>query len=285
MLRRVLWVALLAAAAPAAAQPTSPDLEYAAELYRTAEQAMNEARYDEAAKDYGAAYEIAKDPVLFFKIASALERAGKCGAAVTYYQRYLREGSPSPDFQKLTNARIAGCAEGSGAAPTDGASAPPLEPALEEPASPEPEPLVVEEPRAPIAEPPTDGAEPASASPRQTAAWIAVGAGIAFVTVGTVFALSVESTEDDLADLYLTGVGQPPRTYDRVTQERYQDLVDRGQRYQTLSWVSFGLAAGAAAAATYWFLTQTGGEKRTSALRLAPLVSPRGAGLGASGSF
>ena len=110
MLRWIFCAALvLATAAGASAQPAKPDLAEAASLYRAAEQAMTERRYDDAARDYGAAYEISKDAVLFFKIGSALDKGGKCPVAVTYYRRYLREAKPTAEHQKLTNERIAVC--------------------------------------------------------------------------------------------------------------------------------------------------------------------------------
>ena len=94
---------------------------------------MAERRYDDAAREYGAAYEVSKDPVLFFKIGSALDKADKCAVAITYYRRYLREAKPSANFQKLTTERIATCegrlrpgskADEGAAAGSEGASSP-----------------------------------------------------------------------------------------------------------------------------------------------------------------
>jgi hypothetical protein len=130
-------------------------------------------------------------------------------------------------------------------------------------------------------------AEPSAPAPsaRTSAAWLSVGAGIALVTIGAVFALSVEATEDDLADLYLTGAGEQPRAFDATTAARYQDLVDRGERYQTLSWVSFGLGAAAAAAATYWFVTAERAAPASARARLTPVLAPGAAGVGARWGF
>src|SRR5687768_10220988 len=76
------------------AQPVpdrSPDLERARELYRNAETAMKESRFDDAARDYAAAYEVSKDPALLFKIGRANEAAGRCDVALSYYARYLSD--------------------------------------------------------------------------------------------------------------------------------------------------------------------------------------------------
>src|SRR5262245_39392683 len=68
------------------AQP-APELDRAKDLYLSAEAAMKDDRFDDAARDYGAAYELSRDPALFYKIGRANERAGKCSVALTYYTR------------------------------------------------------------------------------------------------------------------------------------------------------------------------------------------------------
>ncbi|HEX3480380.1 MAG TPA: hypothetical protein VHT91_35425, partial [Kofleriaceae bacterium] len=90
------------------AQP-APDLARARELYRSAEAAMQDGRYDDAARDYGAAYELSADPALLYKLGHASERAGRCDVALLYYARYLREGKPTEQFTALTRERIAAC--------------------------------------------------------------------------------------------------------------------------------------------------------------------------------
>ncbi|HRC58480.1 MAG TPA: hypothetical protein PKU97_21310, partial [Kofleriaceae bacterium] len=109
MARWLLCASLLLGSATATLAQANPDLADAAASYRGAEKAMAERRYDDAAREYGAAYEVSKDPVLFFKIGSALDKADKCAVAITYYRRYLREAKPSANFQKLTTERIATC--------------------------------------------------------------------------------------------------------------------------------------------------------------------------------
>jgi hypothetical protein len=101
----------------------APDLARARELYRSAEAAMQAGRYDDAARDYGAAYELSADPALFYKIGRASERAGKCDVALLHYARYLRDGKPTEQFTALTRERIAACGgdpAGSGSAGTRG---------------------------------------------------------------------------------------------------------------------------------------------------------------------
>lgn len=335
---------VLGYATGAAAQPTS-NLAEAAAAYRAAEKAMGEGRFDEAAKSYGTSYEISKDPVLFFKIAAALDKANKCPVAVTYYRRYLREAKPPENFQKLTEARIATCegktgksaGDGSGvlddlgelgggaaqapAKPGNAAASPgsatgqpagkparvgtaeaATEPATEPAGEPTAaasteatgaettaEPPTAEPPAAPSFEGPALAAGDDYRPPpsRVTAAWFGVAAGLALATAGSVFALSAETTEDDLADLYVLRAGGSRLTYDGANRDRYDDLVERGERYQTLAWISFGAAGAAALTATYLFLTapDASPERPSRAARrpaLRPLLSTDAAGVSAS---
>jgi hypothetical protein len=107
----VIAAALLAAgiAPPVSYAQTAPELERAKDLYLSAEAAMKDGRFDDATRDYGASYELSKDPALFFKIGRANERAARCDIALIYYARYLREGKPTEQFVGLTNERIAAC--------------------------------------------------------------------------------------------------------------------------------------------------------------------------------
>lgn len=291
------------------AQPA--DLSDAATAYRAGEKAMTAGRYEDAVRSYGAAYEISKDPVLFFKLGSALDKAGKCAAAITYYQRYLREAKPSESFEKLAKNRITSCegrlakepAPPATPASPDGATPPttagtagvtPATPptAAAEPAAPTPNDEGSAEPAAP---PPVDEApqaQPQEApaevyegpSARRTGAWFGVATSLALVTVGSVFALSIESTEDDLRDLYVIRAGGRPLVYDGAGRDRYDDLVERGKQYRTLAWVSFGLAGAAAVASTVLFLTSDA-EAAPPRAAIAPVFDEHGAGLAASLRF
>jgi len=107
----VIAAAVLAAtiAQPISRAQTASELDRARDLYAAAEAAVKDGRVDDAARDYGAAYELSKDPALFFKIGRAQERAGRCEVALTYYARYLREGQPAEPFVAATRERIVAC--------------------------------------------------------------------------------------------------------------------------------------------------------------------------------
>lgn len=254
--------------APARAQP-APDLERARELYKSAETAMRDARYADAIHDYGAAYEITKDPAFFYKIGSANERSGNCDVAVIYYRRYLKEARPTEEFSKLTTARIAAC----GGTVEPGSD--PAKPSSGDPAKPgtgtgtAPAPALEPGPGAGSAAP-----APAPALGRHRGPWLLVGSAIAFVTVGAVLAYSADAAERDVEDLYVGLNGTPP-PFNDTTRKRYDDAIAEGRRYQTLSIATFGVAGAFAAGAAIWFALDRKPEKLT----VAPAVAPGTAGV------
>jgi tetratricopeptide (TPR) repeat protein len=65
-------------------------------------------KYDEAIREFKAAYDIDPDPVLFYSLAVAERLAGRCAAAVDYYQRFLRS-KPNPKRTEAAQAGIAMC--------------------------------------------------------------------------------------------------------------------------------------------------------------------------------
>ncbi|MBX3158506.1 MAG: hypothetical protein KF773_21230 [Deltaproteobacteria bacterium] len=285
-------VALVLAAAVASAavvraqpDPSTPELGRARELYLAAEAAVAEGRFDDAARDYGAAYEISKDPVLFFKIASANERARRCEVAIIYYRRYLKEGRPDAEFTQITNARIVGCG---------GTPEPPrTEPATTGSAGSAGSGRAVE-PGAGSG----SGSDAGSALPpvpvpvvaRNRTAWVLVGGSLTFVTIGAILAYAANASEADIADLYVGLNGQPP-VFDARTEQRYRDLFDEGKRYERLAWLSFGLAGAFAAGAAVKFLLDGRGKddgkevREKKALRLTPTIVPGGAGAAATIRF
>lgn len=286
--------------ATAGAQP-APDLERAKDLYRSAEAAMKEGRFDDAARDYGAAYESSKDPALFYKIGRANERAGRCDVAVIYYARYLQDGKPAAPFVQTTRERIRACggdAQPAGGAapsepgPVDGAgtgSTAPVPPASAPPASAPPAsipPATAAEPEVGIAGGDADSGSAAAPAPaalrlipnnRHKVAWLMTGGAVALVTLGSVLAYAANSSESDVRDLYVGFAGQPA-TFDAQTRKRYDEIIGHGRRYQRLSWASFGLAGAAAAGAVVLFVIGARPESPKRA-RLTPIVTPTGAGV------
>jgi tetratricopeptide (TPR) repeat protein len=235
---------------------SEPDFAKATELYNTAGQEMNAGQFDDATRDFLAAYEITKDPVLFFKIGSAYEKAGKCNEALGYYERYLNEAKPEENFVTLTRDRIKACQVALGPKPATPPAAQQIDSAL----APAPNPNEV---------PP-----PMTQSKNADRAWLFVGGALAFVTAGAVLAYSANSAEQDVKDLYVSNNGKAPE-FDATTKDRYDDLLAEGHRYEVLSWTSFGLAAACAAGATVFFLRDRGDVSVT------PAVTSKQAGVSA----
>lgn len=273
--------------------PTSK-LDRAKDLYQSAEAAMKDGQFDDAMRDYGAAYELSKDPALLFKIGRANEKAGKCEIALTYYARYLHEGTPNEKFATMTRERIAACGgdvhkvEGSAGAaePQPGASSGHGSNAAPTPAGSQPAAgaghaagSAADSVEVAAGTGPGTGSAPPALTPSRShkAAWILTGGVIALATLGGVLAYAANSSENDIRDLYVGFAGQPA-TFDTRTKQRYDDLVDQGHRYEHLSWASFGLAGAAAAGAAVLFVLGRREEPAQPA-RITPIVTTNSAGL------
>jgi hypothetical protein len=280
-MRAVIFAIVLGAAASVAAQP-SPDYERAKQLYTQANTEMANGHYSDAARDYGGAYDITKDPILFFKIATANEKAGHCDVAVVYYSRFLKEGSPKPEHAQLAKQRIVACGgkiPDASAQATTPVTPPPATPPAAPPATTTTTPATAATTAAaPEPEPPS--VRTRYVAPSHTTAWLLTGASLALITTGAVLAYSASSSEQDLKDLY-AGVNNAPPQYDAKTASRYHDLVDQGQRYEHLSWAAFA-AAGACAITGAVFFMRSGHEERVS---VAPIVTPHESGVAAQLRF
>jgi tetratricopeptide (TPR) repeat protein len=265
---------VLAAAisAPRAQAPQQPDLAHAKELYDAANQAMNENRFDDAAQGYGAAYDITHDPILFFKIGVANEKAGRCDTALIYFGRYLKEANPELKFQEMAQEHIRAChgdaRDIDTTAEPAGSGSGSAEPAAGSGSAAEPPSSGSDAGSALVAPPPPPPEHPHG----NDAAWLMVGGGLAFVTLGAVLAYAASSSEQDLKDLYVGLDGNPP-VYDTALAKRYQSLLDEGHRYEHLSWGAFGVAGGFAVAATILFVR---GHHES---RIEPVVGAHSAGV------
>ncbi len=255
-----------------------PDLARAKDLYLAAETAITDGRYLDAVRDFGATYDITHDPILFYKIASAYEKAGQCDVALIYYGRYVKEARPTDSYLAMTKARVRACGGDdrivvSPAPPMTRPSPAPAagEPAPVELAPVDPAPVT---PSAPVVAP---GAKTVTMSNRDRGAWLLVASSIGFVTIGSVLAYSANSAESDISDLY-QGFTGTPASFDDKTRATYDDLVAEGRRYERLSWVSFGLAGASALGAIILFKT----GDREQPVTMTPTVTPSSAGVRAT---
>lgn len=240
---------------------------------------MARADHAVAAAEYEHAHALTEDPVLLFKAAGAHDAAGNCEAARAFYERYLAEGTPDDGFRRQAEARIAaarggacgdparsagagGDADGGGAdgagGDADGAAsgsalgAGDAAAALagdSDAAAPEQGP-----PPGPLQGPPSFADQ--EPSWQRSAAWISVGATAALVTAGAMLAMSAESREEDLDYLirYRDLGTDTPARYAGQIQERYDTLIDEGERLARYSRLTFAAAGVAAAAAAVFFI-------------------------------
>jgi hypothetical protein len=281
-MRRVLAGVLAGVLVGSVAVAQTPDLDRAKELYTVARKALDDGRHADAIRDFGAAYDITKDPVMFYWIGNANAQAGKCDVALIYYGRYLKEGKPSDDFLVTVRQRITACGgdtsgSGSGSAvvePAGSGSAPAGSGAIE--------PAGSGSADVPVAVGSGSASGSAVAAPiraKNQGPWLLVGGSIAMLTVGVVLAYSANASENDISDLYVGLEGNPP-VFDDRTKQRYDDLIAEGERYEKLSWASFAVAAGLAGGAAIWFYRSRGNNTETSVI--TPTVQKDGAGVSAT---
>jgi hypothetical protein len=282
--RALAAFAVLATATPALAQPSpgQPDFAAAKQHYQAAEEASGKGDHATAAREYGIAYEITKDPVLFYKIGQSYDRAGDCTSASVYYGRYLKEGNPSEEFRGKTEEAMKRCGQKPPDEKTETgdrqqatgdrrqATAPVDREAVGKVEAP-PRSLVEEEP-----------------SWQRTAAWSSVGIAIALATTGAVLGLSAASREEDVDNLieFRDAEGQPA-TYTGATRERYNDLISEGDRLESLAVVAFAASGAAAAAAALFFVLDHNATSSADSSRAAvrATAGPDSVGLSWGGRF
>ena len=278
------------------------DKEKAKQHFISAQKAMDQQDYAFAAQQFAIAYEYTKDPVLFYRIAKANHLAGDCQTAMVYYKRYLKEANPDEEFSQLTNDLIGECKQalgittgtgdgttgtgdgttgtGDGTTGTgDGTTGTGADLMLpDDDDAPTPDPV----------KPPSFTDD--KPSWKRTAAWVSVGATVAAVTTGAVLGLSASSREEDIDNLisFRDAMGNPA-SFDGNTKQRYEELIDEGDRLNTLSMVAFGVAGAAGAAAILFFVldsTSSGGGERSAAsgYNVTPVVTANG-GLGVNAGW
>lgn len=154
--------------------------------------------------------------------------------------------------------------------PAAGAAEPP--PAA---APPQPEPVPV----APAAPPPADAPPPDAGDPgatQRTLGLVVGGVGLVGIGVGTVFGLTAIAKNDDAKALCPRG--------DRCDDPEGVELTEDAKDAATVSNVAFGLGAAAlVGGAVLYFTAPSSAPER--ALRIAPVVGSRGAGVSVGGRF
>jgi len=133
------------------------DVAAAREHFAKGTRAFDLGQYDEAAKEYEAAYKAKDDPALLFNIGQAYRQLGEKVAAVRAYKGYLRRMPDAPN-RAVVEARIAELSHAIEEEKRKSPSSPPVAPPTE--ATPRSQPESI---------PTTSGGGP-SAAPKQSAA-------------------------------------------------------------------------------------------------------------------
>jgi hypothetical protein len=274
-----------------------PDYDKAREHYTKGTAALQARDFSSAAREFGAAYQITKDPVLFFKIAQAHDNASDCESALVYYGRYLKEANPSKEDQAVAEQRVMACTKKMGSAEQSGRTEQGVDRGVQtdfgsdtgdsgsgDDLLPSPTETHVDGAATQsTAGPLTDG-EP---SWQHTAAWVSVGVTVGAATVAAVLGLSAASREEDIDRLVTPGSGGA-LTFEGSVREQYEAYINEGKDQQTYSFIAWGVAGAAAVAATVFFVldASAGREKATGdGLSLVPMISSEAVGLSAGWGF
>lgn len=247
-----------------------PDYKAARQHYMDATAAEKNGDYTTAAAGYAAAYDITKDPVLFYKIAHAYEKSGDNDAALVYYRRYVNEAKDAKDRDQVTS-HIKELEGGDAIVPPpdgDGDVIPPdgdgdlIAPPPDGDGQPDGD------------QPPAFMDEPARW--QRTAAWVSVGVAAVLLTSGAVLGESALSRQEDIARLtdYRNTDGTPT-TYANTVKSDYEDAADEGttfEKYAIISFAGAGVAALAAGVFFYLDVSRPKGPERTTWIH--PYVTP-----------
>lgn len=233
---------------PAAAQSDS-DEQRARQHFNAGRSYYEQARYEDAAREFREAYELSERPHLLKNVATALEHAGRHGDAVDALKRYLDE-SEQPDDRRTVERRIAQlrelqnerqAAEKEAAEPSEDGAADGSH--------------ARQSGTDPQADPPDSSRGGAPDAPSRVAplTWLGSGAALGVVALGT--GLAAHQRHGDLQSACEGSVCPAEAKSDR----------DRGKRLAVTSTVFTGLAVAAGAVGGVLFFTGNDDESSGSA--------------------
>jgi tetratricopeptide (TPR) repeat protein len=254
---RLAWCLVLSAALPnlAAAQSTDEAVERARAHLRAGVAYYDEARYDDAAREIEAAFNLKPLPDLQYNLAQCYERLNKLDAAVAAYQKYV-DGKKDAEDRKQVEARIANL-QGRAAGQ---ALPPPTEKVVFK--------TIVVYREAP---PP----------PGRGARFAAYGLGVlALASLGAGIAFSVLA-ERNASQVTSGGSLSMPVVWGGAVA----DAQSTGKTEAIAAYVSYGVAGAAAIGAVGLFLLGRKIDREAPKLTLAPGAGPHGGGFALAGAF
>jgi tetratricopeptide (TPR) repeat protein len=287
---------MVLAAGTARAQDKPVDPKVAAkEHYTRGTSFYDLGRYDEAIKEFEAAYQLKNDPAFLYNLAQSYRQAGNHDQAVHFYKTYLRYVPSAPNRadieEKIKTEEQLAAQKGPGTTPPPAnttapppPNTPPPPPNTMPPTGNEPTVAVPPGSSPPPADyaPPPGGAPPPSTYPASTvttsdpgrkfriAGGATAGAGAIMMVLGIVEWRRAVSASKDVEQAALNGDSFDP------------DVEKRGHSAETLQWVFYGVGALAAAGGVgLWLYGQkltAAAETTTWRVSLAPTLAPNQGG-------
>jgi tetratricopeptide (TPR) repeat protein len=285
-------LALLFFAAPHLARAENKKAE-ARTHYEAGMRKFDVGKYDEAAEEFQAAYELVGDPVILYNIAQSFRLGQRYEKAIQFYKSFLRRMGATPNRAEVEK-RIAELEELTGQRPTDH-----VEPKSEPRAKVEPKNEPKNEPKVePKNENPPDtgetkpenGEKTGEDAPRRGLALKVAGFGLGGLAVASLavgISMSVLASNASKA-VEKAAAGQGPFTADLHTTESH------GKVYDTTGIVMYcaaGLFAAGSAVSLYFAFRPEAekpaqpGETAQPSAKLVPVLSPTGGGLSVVGRF
>ena len=283
--------ALLLSAAPALAQAQATDPKVAAkEHYNKGTSFYDLGRYDDAIKEFEAAYQLKNDPAFLYNLAQSYRQAGNHERALHFYKTYLRyvpKAANRADIEekiKTEEQLAAQKGTGGGTTPPPVNTTPPPTNTTPPPTNTTTPPPTGTEPNV-VVPPPTTGPPPPGYTPPppggftqpppeatsdpgrkfRIAGLATAGAGAVMVVLGIVEWRRAVKASSDIEDAAVGGMAFDPA------------VEDRGKSAETMQWVFYSLGALAVAGgAGLWFYGQhvSAAETTTWRVSFAPTVAP-----------
>lgn len=301
----LLFASALHAETPTAATSTAGEDPTAAKAHFKSGKAYYDlGKYDEAIREFEAAYEAKSDPAFLFNLAQAHRLAGHSTEALHFYRTYLRYVPNPPNLSDIeANMRTLERAvektapspvspvPASGSAPTEpqaiapqpvaappNASAPPVlsgaasdgpppaKTSTASTASPPPQPpAVVSVPRNAALD---EAGLESGTGPRKRLGKVLAIAGGSAIVVGMLFGLGARSASKSV---------ESASVFDPSVEKR-------GQAFESLQWVGY-ILGGITAGVGGYLLATTSERALSSSLALVPLAGPHGGGASLRVSF
>jgi tetratricopeptide (TPR) repeat protein len=268
------------------ARARAEDTAAAREHYQKGTAFYDLGRYQDAAKEFEAAYEAKNDPALLYNLAQSHRLAGNTEQALHFYRTYLRrvpkaanrseieerimaleklldvkKGTQVPPNQTIPPA-VAGTPPTGDTTPPPPSAPVSTPPATtpSPPAPPPPGPIGMQPPPPMTPPPPSPAADPGAG--KRTLGLVASGVGVVGIVAAIIFGQGAKSAAKEITDAGNSG---------KAFTQALQDVESRGKRDQTLEFVSLGIGVAALAAGAYLYWS---GSSATEAPRSGVAVSP-----------